>query len=468
MQVLKKICVFFLGVLLAACDTFLPTENQINIRGGSYDIGRRLPENTETGPDFKVAMLLPLSGRTAVYGRGLKNAAMMAIEDADNPGLQIRFYDTAGTSEGARLAAQEAISAGNSLILGPLTSNEVAAVSEPARRNRVPVISFSTSPSVLQEGVYTLGLMSREQIERIISYAAGKGRKRLAVLVPDNPAGMNMAAVANAQAARFGMEVVKIGFYPPETLDFTDLVKDISDYQKRSQEVSRQKSKLQQLAHGGDKDAARRLKKLKSTYTTGTIDFDCVLIPESKNRLKSAAAMFGYYDISYPDVLFLGTSVWENGNLNKETTLYHGVYPVISRIHNDYFNRKYQSLFGESPNQLYSFAYDGVALASALARKNLQNMTESITDRDGYIGINGAFRIFADGSNQHSLDVVEVTPEGPKVVDAAVKKFEAYPINLPVAGAGVSLPKIYGKDPLAVHNLLQQNQDTETDFFSYW
>ena len=165
--------------------------------------------------------------------------------------------------------------------------------------------------------------------------------------------------------------------------------------------------------------------------------------------------MFGYYDVSYPDVLFLGTTVWENTNLSKETTLYHGVYPEMSRVHNDYFNKKYQDYFGEAPNQLYSFAYDSIALASALSRKSSNNLNELITAEDGYIGINGAFRIMDDGTNRHALNIMEVTAEGPKVISQAAKKFDTVEKNN-FSNYVQPMPKIYGKNQVEAERLLFQ------------
>lgn len=472
MQVLKKISAFLLFILLCGCDALHPSD-QILIRGGARQSSRGSLSETsvfDNEDNFKAAMLLPLSGKASTYGQGLKNAAMMALEDVNNPRLVIHFYDTHSTPQGAAAAAREAIANGNKLILGPLTGEEVTAVSQPAKSENIPVISFSTSPSVLQPGIYTLGLLGNEQIERVISYAAAKGRSRIAVLVPDTPAGLNMAKAAVVSAERNHASVVKIGFYPPSTLDFSEIVKSMTDYSSRSAEINKRKNLLTAQANAGDKAAARQLKKIKTTFTAGEVDFDAVLIPETGSRLKSAAAMFGYYDVAYPDVLFMGTSVWENTSLNKETTLYNGIYPVISRVHNDYFKGKYQSLFGEMPNPLYSFAYDGVALAGALARKNPDTLHENITESDGYLGINGAFRIFNDGTNQHSLDIVEVTAEGPKVIDSSPKKFGYLPpVYAPSAARNTNL-QIYGKDPGYVKAQIFTPEPTlEQDyFFSRW
>ena len=463
----KKIAVFFLGILIAGCNT-LGNKTGISVSGGSNDKSHEFNIYSEEENAFKVAMLLPLSGASSAYGIGLKNAAMMALEDTNNKNLVLQFFDTQSTPQGAVSALNQAVDNEAKLILGPLMSQEVEAISSTALNNKVPVISFSTSPSVLREGIYTLGLLGDEQINRIISYAANKQRTKIIVMVPDTTAGLNMAKSAVLNAPKYGAKIVKIGFYPADTIDFAPIVKSLTDYDTRSAEITKRKQKLQALADKGDKNALAELKQIKNVYTTGEVDFDAVLIAETGSRLKSAAVMFGYYDIYYPEIMFLGTSVWENTSLNKETTLYHGVYPAISRVHNSYFNKKYANYFGQIPNQLYSFAYDGVALASALALKNPDMIYENITDSDGYIGINGAFRIFDNGTNEHSLDILEVTEKGPQIIDKAPSKFELKNnVDVIYDSFVTDFPIIFGKDEQEVKNyiLAPAREKTHNFFF---
>jgi len=372
-----------------------------------------------TTESFRVAMLLPLSGNISSMGQSMKNAATMAIGDIINNNLVVQFYDTKGTPSGARVALENAINAGCDLVLGPLTGDEVAAITPEVKSRDIPVISFSTSPSVLQDGVYSIGLLNDEQIRRIIRYAANQGRSRLALVLPDNQSGINMLKSAMKAANSSGMQVVKVGFYKPDSMDFTDLV------------------------------------------TTMKGGFDALLIPESGNRLKAISSMFSYYDVAAPEVLFMGTSVWTSSNLSKETELYGAVYPVLplSRINN--FESKYSELFGERPSGLSIFAYDAVALASSLANKDRRDIEGAITRGDGYYGISGAFRLFADGRNEHSLDVVKVTSSGEKVVDAAAQKFYgSYPeatysadSYYPSYGYG-GMPQFYGKSAAELQGIL--------------
>lgn len=447
---LKKIIVVVGGLLLSSCGLL----DDVRWNAPSYEYNNENPLNTVDSTDlsrvdlgdevsFRVAMLLPLSGKVEAMGNSMKNAAMMAVGDLNNNNLVVQFYDTKGTSSGARIAVENAINEGSQLILGPLMSDEVAAVSEPAKGNNVPVISFSTAPNVLQKGIYSFGLLNEDQIARIIKYAATEGRLRLALTLPDNQSGFNMFKAAMNSAHSYGVTIVKVGFYSPETMDFTQLVTEMAGPEK----VKASQMKPEDL------------KKLKQPLEPVGLDFDALLVPEYGNRLKSLTSMFSFYDVSAPEVLFLGTSVWANTNLNKETELYGAAYPVMSLARLARFSQKYNEMFGEKPNGLSILAYDAVALASALSHKNTDVLHEAITASEGYYGMSGAFRIFENGKNEHAMDVVKVTAGGQRVVDAAPNKFvlfgSSYGQNeVNVSDYEMNMPQIIGKDAEQLKQLL--------------
>lgn len=432
---LKKINAILLMILLAGCNYWhnsdisnhfsyyspkQPTYKQVELTDYSQvDLG-----NTSS---FRVALLLPLSGKVADMGQSMKNAAMMAIGDINNNNLVVQFYDTKSTGSGARVAAENAINADSDLILGPLLSEEVSAISSLAKSRNIPVISFSTSPSVLQEGVYSIGLLGDTQIERIVKYAVNNNRTRLAAVFPDNQSGINMFRALMKSARNSGAEVIKVGFYSPETMDFTSLVK------------------------------AMRGK----TFTEGEdieLDFNALLIPESGNKLKAISSMFNYYDVSAPNVLFLGTSIWANSSLSKETGLYGAVYPVMSLSKFNHFAERYNDMFGERPSGLSIFAYDAISLASALSGREY-SIYQNISNPEGYNGMSGLFRIFENGHNEHSLDIVKVTAGGEKVIESAPQRFHAvYPNSHESYYSGyINMPQIIGKNAAELQNMLMNN-----------
>ena len=446
----KKILSLFIVLSLCAC-----ASNRIISTGGQNEIYIETNEvNVSRRSDFRVGVLLPLSGEFAKQGNGLKNATMMALEDINDNGLVLQYYDTKGTPEGASVAVENALNQGSQLIIGPMLSSSVQAITPMTKAKGVPVIAFNSATDVLQDGIYTMGLLLDEQVERIIAYAVRQGKSRFALLLPDNNTGLAVARAGVRSAAKNNAAVTAIAFYKPGTTDFSDVLRQMTKYNERAAKLKNMKSQYASAAAAGNTDAIRVMKKLDKMDTYGGVDFDAVLIPDYGSTLKSAVAMFGYYDVFSPEVTFLGTSIWDNTNLTKETTMRGSWYPSLTRQNVSYFANKYNEVFGERPSALYAFGYDAVALASVISRNDTDNLNEKITNPEGYAGINGVFRFFANGKNQHSLDIKEVRPSGNYIVEAGPRKFindDYYEEH--VVGTAYK-PAIYGKDQAQAEMLI--------------
>lgn len=447
---LKKISYLFVLLGLCACASdkvrTVSGQNELYTETNEVEVSRR--------EEFRVGVLLPLSGSLAKQGNGLKNATMMALEDINDSSLVLQYYDTKGTPEGASVAVENALNQNVKLIIGPMLSSSVQAVAPAAKERNVPVIAFNSAAEVLSDGVYTMGLLLDEQVERIIAYSVSRGRSRFALLLPDNGTGIAVARAAVRSAAANNAAVTAIAFYKPGTTDFSELLKQMTNYRSRSAQLERAKAQYAAQAAAGDRESVKMMSKLNKLDTYGDLDFDAVLIPDYGATLKSAVAMFGYYDVFSPDVKFIGTSVWDNTALNKETTMRGSWYPSLSRQNSAYFVGKYSELFGERPSGLYSFGYDAVALAAAISRGGTDNLDEKITSRDGYLGINGVFRFFPNGHNQHSLDIKEVRDSGNYIVDAAPRRFSGdkdFPVEEDIV---YYKPAIYGKNANTAETLI--------------
>ena len=136
-------------------------------------------------------MILPLSasGNAGVAAQSMKNAAEMALAEFQNPNIQLLIKDDAGSPQGASAVAQQAVSEGAEVILGPLFAASVPAVAQVARTRGISVIAFSTDSSVAGRGVYLLSFLPESDVNRIVDYAAGTGKRSFAALVPDNAYG---------------------------------------------------------------------------------------------------------------------------------------------------------------------------------------------------------------------------------------------------------------------------------------
>jgi len=466
--VLKKISLVFVFFALCAC-----ASNKVYLNSGQNEFYTETDEiNLTEQKSFRVGVLLPLSGNFAKQGQGLQNATMMALEDINDENLILQYYDTKGTPEGASVAATNAINHGVNLIIGPMLSSSVQAISPITTDKNIPVIAFNSVGDVLQNGVYTLGLLLDEQVDRIISYTANKGRKRFALLLPDNSTGIAVAKSAVKSAQKNNVLIVSIAFYKSGTVDFSKLLEKMTHYPERVAKLEKIKAEYEPLAKAGNPNAIKKMKQLEKIDTVGEVDFDTVLISDYGATLKSAVSMFGYYDVFSPDVKFIGTSIWGNTNLSKETTMRGSWYPSLSLQNSAYFVKRYSDLYTERPSSLYSLGYDAVALASAISRNGNDNLDEKITNKDGYIGINGVFRLFSNGYNQHSLDIREVRDSGNYIVDAAPRKFNNEEINV-IEDSDFSYykPEIFGKNPntaelMIFGRILPENSSTEIKDYS--
>jgi ABC-type branched-subunit amino acid transport system substrate-binding protein len=123
----------------------------------------------------------------------------------------------------------------------------------------------------------------------------------------------------------------------------------------------------------------------------------------------------------------LGTGLWAERSLLKETTLAGGWFAAPPPRADANFEEHYRATFGAAPPQLAPLAYDAISLVAALAHgAPYRRFTDAaLLDPNGFSGVTGVFRFNADGSCDRGLAILAVTPEGFRVVDPAPRSFQA-------------------------------------------
>jgi len=139
----------------------------------------------------RIALLVPMTGANAGVGKSIANATTMALLDTKTERLRITTYDTGTDPAGA---AQKAIAEGNRLIIGPLTADEVRAVAPAARTASVPLISLSNDVSVAGKGVFLMGYVPAQSVDRVVRFASSAATRTLPRWCP-------RASMASARAA---------------------------------------------------------------------------------------------------------------------------------------------------------------------------------------------------------------------------------------------------------------------------
>jgi len=378
---------------------------------------------SETGP-VKVALLLPLSGANAAVGRALLDAAQLALFDAGNDRLALLPRDTGATPEGAAAAAEAALSEGAQLILGPLFAAEVTAVAPLARARGINLIGFSTDRTVAGDGVYLLGFSPEQQVERVVSFASARGLHHFAALAPETPYGNSVVEALRRAAVKAGGSVSRVATYPPDTVDFTAVVRRFADFERRRGALAAQK---QALAEKGDEISREALRRLEGVESLGDTGFDALLLAEGGARLKALAPILPYYDIDPAKVRFFGTGQWDQPDIVTEPALLGGWFPAAPPASAASFRARFESAYGRRPLRIASLGYDAVALAAVLAQQDGPNRfgRDAIANPNGFIGFDGIFRFGAAGIAERGLAVMEIQSKGFKVVDPAPETFES-------------------------------------------
>ena len=370
----------------------------------------------------RVALMVPLSGPNEKLGRSMLNAAQMALFDFSDANFELLIFDTLGTPEGALEAASLAIGDGVSIILGPLLGTSIDAVAPIARAANVSVIGFSSNRMVARTGVYTMGFFPETEVERVVSFAMQRGLKRFAALAPTGAYGETVIDSLRETVAEYSGEVDQVLFYDPQTEDFSEIVRELADYDTRRQALIDQRAELEQRNDDIAKSALKRLEKLQ---TLGDVPFDALLLADGGKRLLAIAALLPFYDIDPKKVRMLGTGQWDMPGLGSEPALsggWHAGPPPEARSD---FVRQYKEMYGVVPHRLATLAYDATALSSIMARSeggpNFSN--EILTTRSGFWGRDGIFRFQDDGTVDRGLAVLQVEARRTKVISPPPEVF---------------------------------------------
>ncbi|MEM7619224.1 MAG: penicillin-binding protein activator [Pseudomonadota bacterium] len=388
------LCAFFC-LLVSGCAANL--KNPFGKSGlHSENQGANGPTNTpqlKRNTTVKVALLLPLGSakkRTANIAKSLKQAGELALFDFDKPNIAIITRDTKGTPEGAKKAAEAAIKAGASLIIGPLFATSVRAAAPITRQANIPMIAFSSDRSVAGDGVYLLSFLAGRDIPRIISYAVSKGKRKFAALIPKTAYGNIVEASFKKVTRDLGAEAVAIERYPLDANAMLDPIKRIAELTK---------------------DEFNPI--------------DAILIPAGPATLPSLSPLIPYFEIDTQKVQLIGTGQWDYANIGREKPLFGGWFPAPEPGGWRDFTQRYVKTYGKSPHRIASLSYDAVSLAVSLSsnERNDRFTKSQLTRPSGFAGIDGLFRLLPDGTSERGLAVLEVQKFGFKTLDNAPNAF---------------------------------------------
>jgi branched-chain amino acid transport system substrate-binding protein len=336
----------------------------------------------------RIAILAPFSSPNAGVreeAQTLQASAELALFEHGDGSVILMPKDSGDTPEEASAAARLALQNGADFILGPMFASGAIAVAPYARANRVPMFSFSADTTEAGRGVYVLTFLPEDEANRVIAYAAGRGVRRLVLIVPQDRFGERYESAARAAAAQSGVTVAGVTRY---------------DAQRSAASLANAARQASALAAGGDR------------YATG------IFMPDRGSTVRVLAQTLSTTGASVSRVRYLGTGLWNDPATLQDSRLLGGWFVTPDLRTRTSYEDRFQDSFGRRPTRLAGMAYDATALLVRMARGgNKSPVTPSAIEADGgFFGVDGAFR-FRNGVIQRSLAVNEVGPAGIRVIE---------------------------------------------------
>jgi branched-chain amino acid transport system substrate-binding protein len=231
-----------------------------------------------------------------------------------------------------------------------------------------------------------MGFLPEAEVRRVVGYASRKGVRQYGILAQRSPYG-DLAARAMDEAVRRNGGTLRVETVPPD---------DPAAFARGAQSLA------------------------------GSGQLEAVMIPMFGDSLKTAAAALSSNGVDRARTRYLGTAQWEQTPLFTEPALTGAWIAAVAPQNRQEFETRYASTYGRPAPRLATLAYDATALAAALSMQpgGARYDAASLTSPRGFTGADGYFRFAADGTAERGLAVLEVTPNGLRVIDPAPTRAE--------------------------------------------
>ena len=346
-----------------------------------------------SGGAVQVALLIPSGSGQAqdeLFGQNLENAARLAMADLSGVEIDLRVYRTAGSPAQAATLAQQAVSEGAQVILGPFYSEEANAAGAAIASSGVNVLAFSNNAAIAGGNVFVLGQTFDNTARRLARYAVRSGKGNILIVHDRNVAGeVGKAAIERGVAAAGGT------------------VTGVASYE---------------FSQNGIVQAATGIVgQARSSGATALF-----LTADTAGALSLLSQLLVDNGIDRASTQFIGLTRWD---IPPSTLALPGVqggwFALPDPGLQAQFQARYATAYGVNPSVVSGLAYDGIAAIGALARSSRGGpiTRQALTQPSGFAGVSGIFRFLPNGTNERGLAVAQVRDNAVVVLDAAPRSF---------------------------------------------
>ncbi|WP_228391450.1 penicillin-binding protein activator [Komagataeibacter medellinensis] len=372
-----------------------------------------------------VGVLLPLSGSNARLGQEMLTATRMAMDTPTAPTLDV--HDTAAPGSSAGAAAQAAIAAGDGLILGPLTADETiqtAKVSVPAS---IPVLAFTSDISVVQPGVWALGIAPEQQVRRMVLAVHQQGRQHFAAFLPNNRLGQALGQALQRVCDENGIQSPRIMFHDSTQDAITANLKTLSAYDSRAAAAPPQPAPdapaqtdataaIDPANPDGAPPPSLPVAQDAPVAALPPPPFDALLLGDTGLQLGQVINALALAHVDSTQVQIMGPGLWA-AFASKLGALQGAWYAAPDPASRQAFVQQFMARYHHMPTPLADLTYDSAALVKALDQSRPAGSpngysVQALTRPDGFGGVDGAFGFLENGRTRRDLAIFQIVPNG--------------------------------------------------------
>ena len=169
----------------------------------------------------RIAVLLPLTGRTAESAAAIRDGMMAAYYRGGPQSAELHFYDTGGEAQLLWSVYQRAIQDGAEFVIGPLLKDSIQQLAQSGHLP-VPVLALNQTGAeqAAELPLYQFGLSPEDEARQVAERISSDGHRQVIALVPDSAWGNRVLSAFEERLVTLGGEILTTGRYAAGSADF--------------------------------------------------------------------------------------------------------------------------------------------------------------------------------------------------------------------------------------------------------
>ena len=340
-----------------------------------------LPIQILAKENLKIGLLIPMTGENEKLGQEIIKAVRLAINDIDNNKIDIILKDTGSNPDVTLKSAKELKEIGVRVVIGPVFYDSLKYLD---KIEDIIFLSLTNKTINLPNNVISSGINSTSQIKTIKKFINLNNIEKTLFLIPK----IDYEPEIKKAIKLSKLKTSKIYSYDIEPTKLTNQIEKITNYKIRKQNLA---DEIYRLEKSDDPNKEKKIKNLEKRYTLGRVKYNCFVIADFDESLKSVATSLLYTDISPKKKFFITLNQWFDESMFKEKSLQPIYYPSINKKRFDQFKKTFFLKYNFMPNHLSILSYDLVGLIYYLSINNdfsnLENLFKKANVFKGKIGI---------------------------------------------------------------------------------